>query len=52
MGCHLEIQGSEGCEPLVLELPDDTTCATDSVDLEKHLLSQIHRFRLENNILG
>lgn len=52
MGFLLEIQGSEGCEPLVLELPDDTTSATDSVDLEKHLLSQIHQFRLKNDIRG
>jgi hypothetical protein len=47
MGHHVEIQSSEGCEPFVLELPDDNTSATDSVDLEKHLLSQIHRFRLK-----
>jgi hypothetical protein len=52
MGYHPGIQGREGCEPLVLDLPQDTTSATDSVDLEKHLLSQIHRFRLENDILG
>lgn len=52
MGYDLEIKGPEGCRTLVLELPDDTNSATDSANLEKHLLSQIHRFRVENNIIG